>query len=91
MWITPLPPSLSALGRTVTWVNSQWKSGLFPGQFWVEINSHETQTLIYGESVCRIINPLDKGAGCTMLSNDAMDRFMSVGTCSWTKKAGIKD
>ncbi|GGF85711.1 hypothetical protein GCM10011319_51940 [Mameliella alba] len=47
--------------------------------------------MIYGESVCRIINPLDKGAGCTIFSNDAMDRFMSVGTGGWTKEAGIKD
>lgn len=38
-----LPLSLSALGRTVTWVNSQWKSGDYPGQFWVEINIQENQ------------------------------------------------
>jgi hypothetical protein len=25
MWITPLPPSLTALGGRFTWLNSQWK------------------------------------------------------------------
>lgn len=38
MCITPMSPVAHGAGGRVTWVNSQWKLGRYPGHFWVEIN-----------------------------------------------------
>jgi hypothetical protein len=39
IWITPMPPSLSAFGGEGHMGKSQWKSGDIQSQFRVEINT----------------------------------------------------
>jgi hypothetical protein len=55
------------------------------------VGCYDAEALLHGECICGIVDPLDKRPGRTMLRNDAMDRFMSVGACGWTEEAGVED
>ncbi|CAN0284403.1 unnamed protein product, partial [Chrysoparadoxa australica] len=40
MCITPMSTAAHGAAGRVTWVNSQWKLGRYPGHCWVEINTN---------------------------------------------------
>jgi endonuclease YncB( thermonuclease family) len=71
-----IAPVVLGSGGTVTWVKSQWKSGGFPGQFRVEINSRSFDCGAWARTaVRRLIG--DGPVRCAAEGIDQYDRVLA--------------